>query len=274
MVERAFSFLPLNPRPSKPRTRGLTEVRGPYYTPMGRRYLEDLLETMGESVDSLKFAGGSFALMPRAAVRELIETAHRHDVRVSTGGFLERVLCYGRELVAPYLRECRELGFDIVEVSTGFVTLDTDDWARLVEQVRGEGLEATAEVGIQFGAGGGTATAELAARGTRDPELMLQAAERLLEAGAARIMLESEGITENVEAWRTEVVTAAAARLGLDRVMFEAADPEVFAWYVQTFGPRVNLFVDHSQVVQLEALRAGLWGPDRLWGRIVSYPGE
>ena len=26
--------------------------------------------------------------------------------------------------------------------------------------------------------------------------------------------------------------------------MFEAADPEVFAWYIKNWGPEVNLFVD------------------------------
>src|SRR5215469_161366 len=113
--ERAFSFVRTNHRPTKPRRTGLTEIRGPYYTPMGKRYLEDILETMGTYVDSLKFAGGSFALMPRAAVRELIELCHRHDVLVSTGGFLEYVLRQSCDAVGQYLRECKELGFDIVE---------------------------------------------------------------------------------------------------------------------------------------------------------------
>jgi phosphosulfolactate synthase (CoM biosynthesis protein A) len=31
---------------------------------MGRHYLQDILETMGPYVDALKFAGGSFTLMP------------------------------------------------------------------------------------------------------------------------------------------------------------------------------------------------------------------
>ena len=42
--------------------------------------------------------------------------------------------------------------------------------------------------------------------------------------------------------------------------MFEAADPEVFAWYIKNYGPEVNLFVDHSQIVQLECLRSGHMG--------------
>jgi hypothetical protein len=33
--ELAFSFLRSSHRPSKPRTRGITEIRGPYYTVMG-----------------------------------------------------------------------------------------------------------------------------------------------------------------------------------------------------------------------------------------------
>jgi phosphosulfolactate synthase (CoM biosynthesis protein A) len=87
-------------------------------------------------------------------------------------------------------------------------------------------------------------------------------------------MIESEGITENTEPWRTEVPALFMSELGAEKLMFEAADPEVFAWYVKNYGPEVNLFVDHSQIVQLECLRAGLWGNKSLWGRVGSYNPE
>ena len=35
----------------------------------------------------------------------------------------------------------------------------------------------------------------------------------------------------------------------------------------------VNLFVDHSQIVQLECLRSGIWGTKSLWGRVLTYKG-
>jgi phosphosulfolactate synthase (CoM biosynthesis protein A) len=269
--DRPFAFLRRNDRPPKPRQRGVTEIRGPYYTPMGKRYLEDVLETMGAYVDALKFAGGSFTLMPRRAVRELIDTAHRHQVLVSTGGFIEFVLTQGAAAVEAYIAECRDLGFDIIEISSGFITLPADDWLRLVERVQKMGLKAKPEVGIQFGAGGDTAAAELEAEGTRDPEWAIMHAKRFLDAGAYMIMIESEGITENVKVWRTDVVARIVLMLGLERVMFEAADPEVFTWYVKNYGPEVNLFVDHSQIVQLECLRSGIWGTKSVWGRIVTY---
>jgi len=271
--ERAFAFIRLNQRQAKPRTQGLTEIRGPYYTPLGKRYLQDIFETVGAYVDALKFAGGAFALMPRPAVRELIDLCHAHTVLVSTGGFIEHVLTQGPEAVDHYLRECKELGFDIVEVSCGFITVPTADLLRLVDKVQKAGMRAKPEVGIQFGAGGATAAAELAAEGTRDPAWAIRQAKQYLEAGASMIMVESEGITESVASWRTDVPAQFVNALGLEKVMFEAADPAVFAWYIKNYGPEVNLFVDHSQIVQLECLRAGIWGTKSLWGRVLTYKG-
>ncbi|MGE5249497.1 MAG: phosphosulfolactate synthase [Bacteroidota bacterium] len=271
--ERTFSFLRVNERQPKPRTRGVTEIRGPYYAPMGRHYLEDILDTMGNYVDVLKFAGGSFSLMPRAALKGILDTCHQHNVLVSTGGFIEHVLTQGPEAVDQYIRECKELGFDIIEISSGFITIPTDDWLRLVEKVQKAGLKAKPEVGIQFGAGGATAVDELAAEGTRDPEYAIQQAKRFVDAGAYMIMIESEGITENVKVWRTDVVARIINALGLEKPMFEAADSEVFAWYIKNYGAEVNLFVDNSQIVQLETLRSGLWGTKSLWGRVLTYKG-
>lgn len=273
MSERAFSFIRMNERQSKPRTRGITEIRGPYYTVMGKRYLEDVLETMGDYVDSLKFAAGSFSLMRRDVLKGIIDTAHRYNVLVSTGGWMEYVLTQGPEAVERYIKECRDVGFDIIELSAGFITIPTDDWLDLVRQVQKAGLKAKPEVGIQFGSGGATAAEALAAEGTRDPAWAISEAKRFIDAGAYMIMIESEGITENVKTWRTDVPPKIIDALGLEKVMFEAADPEVFGWYVKNYGPEVNLFVDHSQIVHLETLRRGIWGTLDLWGRVLTYKG-
>ncbi len=206
-VQRAFDFIKLNRRDEKPRTKGITEVRGPYYTPTGKHYIE----------------------------------------------------------------ECKSIGFDILEISSGFVTIPGDDILRLIERVERTGLKPKPEIGIQFGAGGASTIEDLEAEGTRDPEWVVSQIRRYVEAGAYMIMIESEGITESVKVWRTDVPQKIVSAVGLDKVMFEAADPEVFAWYVKNYGPDINLFVDHSQIVQLECLRSGLWGTKSLWGRVVTY---
>ncbi|CAF1238389.1 unnamed protein product [Adineta steineri] len=87
----AFPYLPTNKLPSKPnRKKGITEIRGPYYFPVTRTYLDELLQDWGEYVDGIKFAGGSFSLMPENRLRDLIDIAHKHNCYVSTGGYIER----------------------------------------------------------------------------------------------------------------------------------------------------------------------------------------
>ncbi len=272
--ERAFSFLPINEREAKPRGQGITEIRGPYYTPMGKRYLADVLETMGDYVDILKFAGGSFSLMPRKAVKELIDLCHGYNVMVDTGGFIEHVLTLGSAAVSRYIDECRRLEFDIIEISSGFISVPSDDLVRLTEKVQKAGLKVKAEVGIQFGAGGASTVEELEAEGTSDPDWAIMRAKRHIDAGAYMIMIESEGITESVRTWRTDVISKIIRELGIEKTMFEAAEPDVFGWYIKNYGPDVNLFVDHSQIVQLECLRSGIWGTKDVWGRVLTHKAD
>jgi len=271
--EKTFDFLNMNEREPKPRKIGITEIRGPYYSVMGKRYLQDIMETMGDHVDSLKFSGGSFSIMPKTSVKELIKIAHDNDALVSTGGFMEYILTQGKQAVDQYIDTCKDYGFDIIEISAGFITLPTDDWLRLIERVQEAGLKAKPEIGIQFGAGGDTAKGELESEGTLDTGYAVKQAKRFVDAGAYMIMIESEGITENADPWRTDVPAEFINEIGLEKLMFEAADPEVFAWYIKNYGPEVNMFVDHSQIVQLETLRRGIWGTKSLWGRVLTYKG-
>ena len=56
--------------------------------------------------------------------------------------------------------------------------------------------------------------------------------------------------------------------------MFEASDPSVFKWYPTAIGRDVNLFIDHSQIVEFTAWKTGLWGDSRIWkGKEIHYSG-
>ncbi|KAL6300623.1 coma-domain-containing protein [Sparassis latifolia] len=270
-----FAFLPANSLHPKPgRTKGLTEIRGPYYAPVTKTYLDELLSDWGGYVDGIKFAGGSFSLMPEDRLRALIDTAHKHDCYVSTGGFVERVLASSAgnpQVISKYLTACKNMGFDVLELSSGFLSIPTDDWAALIDFTARHGLKPKPEVGIQWGAGGDASIAELESAGTRDPKWLIDRARAFLDAGAYMIMIESEGITENVRAWRTDVISAVTSALPPEKIMFEAADPAAFAYHIQTQGAHANLFVDHSQIVQLACLRRGIWGAGSTFGRIVTF---
>ena len=89
------------------------------------------------------------------------------------------------------------------------------------------GWKARREVGIHFGAGGAKAAAGRGEEGHRNPTWGLGRAKGFFEAGAKILMIESEGITENVDPWRMDVPAKFIDEIGMDKLMFEAADPEV-----------------------------------------------
>lgn len=169
-TKHPFSFLPANSLSPKPRKTGLTEIRGPYYAPVTQTYLDELLSDWGEYVDGIKFAGGAFSLMPKDRLQGLIDVCHKHgalpqvpltplthlcaDCYVSTGGYIERVLATSpgtsSSQVSKYLTTCKNMGFDVLELSSGFLSLPTEDWALLVEDTRKAGLKPKPEVGIQY----------------------------------------------------------------------------------------------------------------------------
>jgi phosphosulfolactate synthase (CoM biosynthesis protein A) len=61
----------------------------------------------GDYIDGFKFAGGSQRLLTIDILKRIIDICHNHDVYVSTGGFIERVIVQGFEAVDKYLEECK-----------------------------------------------------------------------------------------------------------------------------------------------------------------------
>jgi phosphosulfolactate synthase (CoM biosynthesis protein A) len=273
-AQHDLSFLRMNHRPAKPATTGITEVRGPFYHTFGPGHLDDYLVAAGPFVDWFKIPAPSVILLPPAVQHEYIEVCHRHDVEAGAGGAIEWVVTRGEQAVERYFDAVAGMGYDIVEVSAGMLAIPDGDFIRLVRRAKATGLKVKAEVGIQFGAGGTSSDDELRRAGSLPVNWAIKRARTALDAGADFIVLESEGVTESVTTWRTDVPAAFVAELGVQRIVFEAADPAVYSWYIKTFGPEVNLFIDQSQALHLESIRSGVWGTSDLWGRVVTYKGE
>jgi len=271
---KAFDFVQIQEPPPKPRTAGVIEIRGPYYTAVSYASLKGLLDDWDEYVDGYKFAGGSMRLLSRDRVRQIIKLCHDHNVYVSTGGFVERVIVQGPEAVDKYLEECKALEYDMVEVSSGLAPIKLADKVAIVKRVQALGMKPKPEVSMMIGAGAGTHITGYKMK-MRTFQDVVRETQAHLDAGAHVLMLESEGITEDLppSKWRKDVVNKLVERFGYKTWMFEASDPPVFKWYLKTFGRDVNLFIDHSQIVEFSAWRAGLWGDSDIWkGKKIGYP--
>ncbi|MGI0130150.1 MAG: phosphosulfolactate synthase [Thermoplasmata archaeon] len=138
----ASRFFPAEiPRGARPRTAGVTHVLD-RLAPLDREQLAFL----SPYIDVAKIGWGLPLLLPRAAVRERVKVYHDFSIEVSTGGtLLEYAVTHDR--VPQLMDEAREIGFDIVEISSGIIELSPAQIERLARAAEARSLEYYIEVG-------------------------------------------------------------------------------------------------------------------------------
>ncbi|XP_008813774.1 protein HEAT-STRESS-ASSOCIATED 32 [Phoenix dactylifera] len=267
------SFSEDEDRPEKPRRFGLTEMRSPDYSLMGHHALQDVLESMGQFVDGLKFSGGAHSLMPEAFIKEITNLAHRHNVYVSTGDWAEHLLRKGPSSFKQYVEECKNLGFDTIELNAGSLKLPEEALLRFIRLIKSSGLKAKPQFAVKFDRseipvagdrafGAYVAPVHHSSEIVEDIDLLIRRAERCLEAGADMVMIDADDLCKYADAMRTDVIAKIVGRLGLEKTMFESSNSRTSEWFIKRYGPKVNLFVDHSDVMNLECLRGHSLGKD------------
>ncbi|KAL9452681.1 hypothetical protein AB3S75_008467 [Citrus x aurantiifolia] len=254
-------------RAEKPRRFGVTEMRSPHYTlSSSHNVLEDIFESMGQFVDGLKFSGGSHSLMPKPFIEEVVKRAHQHDVYVSTGDWAEHWIRNGPSAFKEYVEDCKQVGFDTIELNVGSLEIPEETLLRYVRLVKSAGLKAKPKFAVMFNKsdipsdrdrayGAYVAPAPRSTEYVEDVDLLIRRAERCLEAGADMIMIDSDDVCKHADSLRADIIAKVIGRLGLEKTMFEATNPRTSEWFIRRYGPKVNLFVDHSQVMDLECLR-------------------
>lgn len=277
--QRSFQFVDIKELPRKPRKTGLIEIRGPYYEAFTTSELKGLLSTWGYYIDGFKFAGGTQSLLTQTIVKKFTDLAHEHNVYVNTGGFIERIMIQDPKNVDKYLYETKELGFDVVEVSSGMFEHPNDfplkDQVEIVKKVKKLGLKPKPEITIMSGVGGGSKEFDYGSKvqAVKTVQDLIEEGERFFEAGAYMLMVESEGITEGIEDpkdWRSDVIFALIEKFGIEKLMFEVSPEDdearkTFKWYLQNVGPDINLMMNSKNIVEYNAWRLQLWGNRELW---------
>ncbi|KAF2928140.1 hypothetical protein DAI22_06g257000 [Oryza sativa Japonica Group] len=204
--------------------------------------------------------------MGKELVREITDLAHKHDIYVSTGDWAEHLLRQGPSFFKQYVEECKALGFDTIELNAGSLKLPEEALLRLVRLIKTSGLQAKPLFSVKFDSSDIPPSGDRAfgayivpvkqnSERVEDVDLLIRRAERCLEAGADMIMIDADDICQRADSLRADIVAKIVGRLGLEKTMFEASNPNTSEWFVRRYGPRVNLFVDHSDVMNLERLR-------------------
>lgn len=261
---KAFDNIRTIERQIKPRTQGLTYARD---RGMGLKTLDAALEGCSEYVDILKLAGFAARLQSRELIRRKVEMCRQAGIEVGLGGAIfEIALLQGPAAVIAFLDEARELGISYVEICRAVAIVPVSHLLDLTALAKEYGLKPIAEVGVAYGISPDEKVFV-------DETKLISTMRRFLEAGAHKILLESEGITESrhKEDYRWDVISKIAHTFPLESTMFEADDPEVYTRYIRDYGPEVNLFVDISRVLPLEAARRGGWGMHPIVNRVATF---
>ena len=264
MPDLSFPTLHFIEREKKPREKGINYVRAPV---MVGSCVDDYLEAYADLVDIFKISGKQGAMMSKKSLLRFIASCKDFDVKIALGNpIMDVALSSGKEAVDGLLDDVVNLGIEIVEISSISRSLDDDDMCRLIENATRKGIKVINEVGVAF-AHSKVSEKEIFV------ERIKKQTERFVEAGAWKILLESEGLTENIDEtdYRWHLIDILISPLKLEQFMVEADDQDVFSEYIEMFGPGINMMGDHDRLLKMEDARIG-YGPSQfLWGKVVKY---
>lgn len=243
LEDRAFSYLRIPARAAKPRSVGQTIVadRG-----LGGHAQADLLEVGGDFIDWVKICSTTPRLYTTELLKRKISVYAEADVRVVlTGDGFELGVAQG--VMDRIYGEAADLGCAGMEVAAAQVILALDAKVRLVQQATAHGLHAFAEVGR---------------KGENDRRAhagwLLRQIDALLEAGAYRVLLQGEGIVEDVDEIDERILLDIIARFDPRSIIFQAKDARAQRWFIENLGPDVNLDVESNHLITVELARRGL----------------
>ena len=247
-VRRTFFPAELPSRPHR-RSSGITHVLD-RLVPLH----DEELSYLAPYIDIAKIGWGLPLLLPRETVGERIKKWHDYSVEVSTGGtLLEYAITH--EQVPQLLDESRELGFDLVEISSGIIELSPVQIEQLVAEARERSIDFLIEVG------------------KKDPHYQLSLKETIAQIAHARAQKPRQVIVESRESGRAvgiydadgvikwDWVRSILAEHPGEELIFEAPQESQQVQLIRELGADVNLGnVALRSVAPLASERLGLRG--------------
>ena len=239
----AFSFIQVAPRPSKPREAGLTVVadRG-----IGMNRVADLLDASGEYIDYVKLGIGAYRLQSEDFLKRKINALHQAGTKVFFAGDVSEA-AFMQGVMENFYKKVKQLGAESVEVSNAQISISLRDKCELIKMACAQGLQVIAEAG-QKGQ----------EDWTNSQAYVFAQVEAYQNAGAWKVLVQGEGISEGVAEFKGDLILNLVARFDVQDFIFQAKDGASQLWYINTLGNQVNLDIDDHQVIDVELMRRGI----------------
>ena len=255
--------MPVPGRTVKPRKEGLTMIidKG-----LGLSATQDLLESADDAIDFLKLTFGTSAFINMDYLAEKVEMVKAHDVWICPGGtFLEVSVWQGA--YPKYLKRCKELGFNAIEVSDGSIDIDMETRADCIRRAVDMGFMVVSEVGKKD-------PTDVVSADTMQEQIAAD-----LENGSFKVIVEAREAGKGVGIYDKdgkpkddEVEAIIKGVPDVTKLEWEAPIKNQQQFLILRFGTNVSLGnVAPEDILALEALRQGLRG-DTLKKAFLANP--
>ncbi|WP_017755208.1 phosphosulfolactate synthase [Calidifontibacillus oryziterrae] len=240
-----MNFLDLPKRVGRERTFGITSVSD-FGIPV--KELKNILEDYHYYIDIAKLGVGTAYVTPN--IEEKVSLYKAYGVKVYFGGTLFEK-CYLQKKIKEYIQYLKRLGIEWLEISNGTLDISLPERIRLVNQLKGD-FHLVGEIGSK------DQTKDLSLH-----DWTLEMTE-LLDAGCQYVITEGRdsgtaGIYNAKGEVNKSLVTKLSKSMDINKIIFEAPTHKQQMFFINTFGPNVNLGnVKVQDVLLLEAERVGL----------------
>jgi phosphosulfolactate synthase len=206
------------------------------------------LRSYADHMDFWKFGWGTAYV--ESQLTDKLAVLHEHEVVACLGGTLMEI-AWAQNAVDECLAWARKVGFRAVEVSRGSVPMSVSQKSAIIEQAA-EHFVVLAETGYK-------SADRLMSLDEWSVEITAD-----LASGASYIVTEGResgtvGVYDHDGEPKPDVVRTVIQSAGLDRALFEAPRKSQQAWFINTYGPDVNLGnIAPDDALALHTLRRGL----------------
>lgn len=233
----------------KPREQGITMVRD---EGIGIEQTLDLCELAGEYIDVVKISFGSSRLYDEQTLEKKIALYRKYEIDVMPGGTLFEIATV-QNVLDGYLKEAKELGFTMIEVSDGSITISDNTRVQAIRKARKLDFKVISEVGKK--------TPEEDLTG----EEYLKQIKSYLKEDVFKVSIESRasgrglGIYDESGAIREDKLKTIAEGIDITKLIFEAPLGHQQAYLINKYGTNVNLGnIMIEEIVSCESFRRGL----------------
>ncbi|ABR55182.1 Phosphosulfolactate synthase [Methanococcus vannielii SB] len=243
----AFSFLKL--KTGTEQTMVIDKGQSP-------EFIDNYLRVCGKYITFIKFGWGTSAVQEREIVSEKIKSYKKYGIKTYPGGTLFEY-CFSKGFFEEYLLECKNLGFECIEISDGSMDLNPKDKDYAIKMAKEYGFIVLSEVGKK------------SIEKDSEFEILerIELVKKDIESGADFVIIEgresgkSIGLFDDKGNLKKEELEILAENVPVNKIIFEAPNKNQQVDFILRFGNGVNLGnISFEEVISLETLRKGLRG--------------